>query len=98
MPLQTDLSAIAILRNEAKGNAALAFSRDLGTSYKTAFVLAHGIREAMASEMKGVHFGEATRYLDRFFLRSNQQQHQEFPYWPNWRAFTGIERSAPAAA
>jgi transposase-like protein len=57
MPVQTYLSAIAIFCNEVKGKAALALSRDLGTSYKTAFVLAHKIREAMASEIKGAHVG-----------------------------------------
>ncbi len=31
----------------------LALSRDIGTSYKTAFVLAHKMREAMAAELKG---------------------------------------------
>src|ERR1700733_13307639 len=31
----------------------LALSRDLGVSYKTAFVLCHKLREAMAEEMKG---------------------------------------------
>jgi hypothetical protein len=35
----------------------LALSRDLGTQYKTAFVLAHKMREAMASEMRGVSVG-----------------------------------------
>jgi hypothetical protein len=57
MPVQTYLAAIAIFVNEVKGKAALALSRDLGTSYKTAFVLAHKIREAMAAEMKGAHVG-----------------------------------------
>lgn len=57
MPVQTYLSAIAIFCNEVKGKAALALSRDLGTSYKTAFVLAHKLREAMASEMKGARVG-----------------------------------------
>jgi transposase-like protein len=57
MPVQTYLAAIAIFCNEVKGKAALALSRDLGTSYKTAFVLAHKIREAMASEMKGAQVG-----------------------------------------
>src|SRR6202042_3298511 len=57
MPLQNYLAAIAIFCNEVKGKAALALSRDLGTSYKTAFVLAHKIREAMASETKGAHVG-----------------------------------------
>jgi transposase-like protein len=53
MPLRSYLAAIAIFCNEVKGKSALALSRDLGTSYKTAFVLAHKLREAMAEEMKG---------------------------------------------
>ncbi len=35
----------------------LALSRDLGTSYKTSFVLAHKLREAMADEMRGRTLG-----------------------------------------
>lgn len=57
MPVQAYLAAIAVFCNEVKGKNALALSRDLGTSYKTAFVLGHKIREAMASEMKGAHVG-----------------------------------------
>src|SRR5579863_6192451 len=57
MPVQTYLAAIAVFMNEVKGKNALALSRDLGTSYKTAFVLAHKIREALGSEMKGLHVG-----------------------------------------
>lgn len=53
MPLRNYLAAIAIFCNEVKGKSALALSRDLGTQYKTAWVLAHKLREAMASEMKG---------------------------------------------
>lgn len=53
MPLRNYLAAIAIFCNEVKGKSALALSRDLGTQYKTAFVLAHKIREAMAAELKG---------------------------------------------
>jgi transposase-like protein len=53
LPLQSYLAAIAIFCNEVKGKSALALSRDLGTSYKAAFVLAHKLREAMAEEMKG---------------------------------------------
>jgi hypothetical protein len=56
-PLQTYLAAIVIFCNEVKGKSALALSRDLGVQYKTAFVLAHKLREAMASEMKGRHLG-----------------------------------------
>jgi transposase-like protein len=47
------LAAIAIFVNGAKGYAALQLGRDLGVSYKTAFVLAHKLREAMAAEQKG---------------------------------------------
>ena len=39
--------------NEVKGKSALALSRDLGVSYKCAFVLLHKLREAMAEELKG---------------------------------------------
>jgi Transposase zinc-ribbon domain len=46
LPIQSNLAGIAVFCNEVKGKAALALSRDLGTSYKTAFVLAHKIREA----------------------------------------------------
>jgi transposase-like protein len=57
LPLRTYLAAIAIYCNEVKGKSALALSRDLDVQYKTAFVLAHKIREAVSSEMKGVHIG-----------------------------------------
>ncbi len=53
LPLRAYLAAIAIFCNEVKGKSALALSRDLGVSYKSAFVLLHKLREAMASEMKG---------------------------------------------
>ncbi len=52
MPLRAYLLAIAIFCNEVKGKSMLALSRDLGTQYKTAFVLAHKIREAMGSEVR----------------------------------------------
>jgi transposase-like protein len=57
MPLRQYLAAIAIFVNEVKGKAALALSRDLAVDYKTAFVLSHKLREAMASESKGVRVG-----------------------------------------
>jgi transposase-like protein len=53
LPLKAYLAAIAIFCNEVKGKSALAMSRDLGLSYKTAFVLLHKLREAMAAELKG---------------------------------------------
>lgn len=48
------LAAIVIFVNGAKGVAALQLSRDLDVQYKTAFVLAHKLREAMAHEQARV--------------------------------------------
>lgn len=57
LPLRDILAAIAIFVNGAKGHSALQLSRDLDCQYKTAFVLAHKIREAMAAEHKGMTLG-----------------------------------------
>jgi hypothetical protein len=53
-----------IFCDEVKGKAALALSRDLDVQYKTAFVLAHKIREAMASEVKSLRLGGAGRHVE----------------------------------
>jgi transposase-like protein len=47
------LAAIVILINGAKGVSALQLARDLDCQHKTAFVLAHKLREAMTAEMAG---------------------------------------------
>ncbi len=44
------LAAVVLFVHGAKGKAALHLSRDLDVQYKTAFVLAHKLREAMAAE------------------------------------------------
>ncbi len=49
------LAAIFIIVNASKGISMVQLSRDLDCQYKTAFVLAHKLREAMAQE---VHTGE----------------------------------------
>jgi transposase-like protein len=64
LPIRGYLAAVVIFLNEVKGKSALALSRDLGVQYKTAFVLAHKIREAMASEMKGTMIGGAGRVVE----------------------------------
>jgi transposase-like protein len=53
LPLRGYLAAIAVFCNEVKGKSMLALSRDLGIAYKSSFVLAHKLREAMASDMHG---------------------------------------------
>ena len=57
-PLRIYLAAMVLFANEVKGKSALAMSRDLGLSYKAAFVLLHKLREAMAEEMKGRQIGD----------------------------------------
>tara|TARA_R100000365_G_C2743776_1_gene72524 strand:+ start:1288 stop:2259 length:972 start_codon:yes stop_codon:yes gene_type:complete len=47
------LAAIALFVNAVKGMSALQMSRDLDCQYKTAFVLCHKLREAMANETAG---------------------------------------------
>jgi transposase-like protein len=68
LPVQTYLLAIAIFTNGAKGHSALQLSRDLDCQYKTAYVLSHKLREALADlnkerkasgdvEIDGAYFG-----------------------------------------
>ena len=49
-PLRDYLAAIFLFTNGAKGVSALQLGRDLNVSYKTAFVLCHKLREAMAAD------------------------------------------------
>jgi len=46
------LAAICIVCNAAKGLSALQLARDLDCQHKTAFVLNHKVREALASELR----------------------------------------------
>ena len=48
------LAAIAIFVNGVKGHNALQMSRDINCQYKTAFVLSHKLREALAAEQEGL--------------------------------------------
>jgi transposase-like protein len=50
LPLKVYLAAIAIFTNAVKGISALQLGRDLGVQYKTAFVLAHKIRESLMEQ------------------------------------------------
>lgn len=70
------LAAICLFVNGAKGMSAIQFSRDLDVSYKCAFVMAHKLREAMASEVAsheltgeveidGAYFGGVIRPANR---------------------------------
>ncbi len=50
LPLKVYLAAIAIYTNAVKGISALQLGRDLSVQYKTAFVLAHKIRESLMEQ------------------------------------------------
>jgi len=50
LPLKVYLAAIAIYTNAVKGISALQLRRDLGVQYKTAFVMAHKIRESLMEQ------------------------------------------------
>ncbi|WP_280137337.1 IS1595 family transposase [Methylobacterium sp. Leaf100] len=54
LPIRDHLLAIAIFANGAKGHSALQLSRDLDCQYRTAFVMAHKLREAVAAEAADV--------------------------------------------
>ena len=76
LPVRDYLLAIAIFVNAVKGISALQLGRDLDVSYKTAFVLAHKLREAMSAdqaryqpkgevEIDGAYFGGTIRQENR---------------------------------
>jgi len=52
LSIRDHLLAIAIFVNGAKGHSALQLSRDLNVQYKTAFILAHKLREALGAKRK----------------------------------------------
>ena len=64
LPLRTYLLAVVAFCNEVKGHSMLALSRELDVQYKTAFVLAHKMREAMASSAKAMRIGGAGREVE----------------------------------
>jgi transposase-like protein len=89
LPIRDYLAAIAIFVNAVKGVSALQLGRDLDVQYKTAFVMAHKIREAIGAgrenmildgtvEIDGAYFGGKTKQenkkADRKDRRSAEAQ------------------------
>ena len=64
LPLRTYLLVVVVFCNEVKGKSMLAFARDLDVQNKTAFVLAHKLREAMAASMRGLQVGGEGRVAE----------------------------------
>lgn len=61
------LGAIALFVNAAKGISALQLSRCIDVSYKTAFVLAHKLREALAPETREILLDNTVEIDGAFF-------------------------------
>jgi transposase-like protein len=62
------LAAICIITNGAKGVSALQLARDINCQHKTAFVLAHKIREAMAAESRNASLSGEVEIDGAYFL------------------------------
>ncbi len=75
------LAAIAIFVNGAKGHSALQLSRDLDVQYKTAYVMAHKLREAIGSIDKGATVsGEVEidgMYVGGYIKPANRKDHRK---------------------
>jgi transposase-like protein len=61
------LAAIALFVNGASGVSALRLSRELNVQHKTAFVLLHKLREAMAAEQHGATVGGVVEVDGAYF-------------------------------
>lgn len=66
-PLRDYLLVIAIFANSAKGHSALQLSRDLDCQYRTAFVLAHKLREVIAAEQEKAQIGNVVEVDGAYF-------------------------------
>ena len=75
-PVRDYLLAIALFTNGAKGISALQLSRDLNCQYKTAFVLAHKLRELIAAEQKSISLRRDRRDRRRIFCGPRKAEKQ----------------------
>ena len=93
LPIRDYLLAIAIFVNGAKGHSALQLSRDLDCQYKSAYVMAHKIREAIAAdadEQKATGEVEIDGgYFGGYVKPANRKEN---------RAIAGSPKTSPASA
>jgi ribosomal protein L37AE/L43A len=75
LPIRDYLAATAIFVNAVKGISALQLGRDLDVQYKTAFILAHKLREAIAAEqLQAKITGEAAVEVDGAYFGGHTKQ------------------------
>lgn len=70
------LLAIAIFTNGAKGYSALQLSRDLNCQYRTAFVLAHKLREAIKAEQEQVTLSGTVETDGAYYSKRARKQNK----------------------
>lgn len=75
-PIRDYLLAIAIFANGAKGHSALQLSRDLDCQYKTAFVLAHKLREVIEGEQQKATFSGTCEIDGAYFGGHSKQKNK----------------------
>ena len=71
LPIKLYLIAIAIFTNAVKGLSALQLSRDLDVQYKTAFVLAHKIRESLMEQRDDSQPLEGEIHMDGAYVNTH---------------------------
>ena len=74
LPIRDYLAATAIFVNAVKGISALQFGRDLDVQYKTAFVLAHKLREAIGAEQIKAKIGNGPVEIDGAYFGGHTKQ------------------------
>ena len=67
LPIRDYLAAISIFINAVKGISALQLGRDLDVQYKTAFVMAHKIREAIGADRNQIVLTGTVEVDDAYF-------------------------------
>ena len=70
------LAAICRFVNGSKGMSAVQFSRDLDVQYKTAFVMAHKLREALAAETAETTLAGEVEIDGAYFAKNPRQENR----------------------
>ena len=89
------LAAICIIVNASKGVSMIQLSRDLDSQYKTAFVLAHKLREAMALEVQTGEVLEGHVEIDGAYFGGHIRPANEKAKRIDRRMKTPPDRQAP---
>ena len=77
LPIRDYLAAIVLFVNAVKGVSALQLGRDLDVQYKTAFVLAHKLREAVSSTRAGVELSGEVEVDGAYFGGHVRQENEK---------------------